>query len=474
MTSIADILRGTLVLITLLGIVNLDSMPSALRRGKSIVTLSQIFLSAIYVLVDATDHSHTPAIMPTSWVLLWILSTLDERDPAGRLGQLAGLATLFSRHPAEMAFFAGITYLLTAPTDKLRRFSPRALSAISALLISSDPFSVTLPPSIAVAAGLAALVGFAAAPVIGFALSVYLLPETLPEPYVTILFIAAAIFLWSEKDGFGTRAWPLMMLGLVLKARHDHLDDVATYAALAFLMGMIILPAHSTQRSMPSALLSLPIPPMPMFIASAYSALAISLFAMKLPQFALSLLLPTLIFGIAVARLLITPWLNSSQKEEHHDRHTHLIVLCLVTILIPGACLGLVANALFIPANPLRDHPLLHRLFALDYNGTLIWWSPIAIGLLLTAFLLRRLTKEERQLIQYVHFTGNLIPTIKTNRSLLRSILQYRKFFRSITIDSIQFINKRVAQDDYLVKIIFFLVILGLIVVGFRGAFSWP
>ncbi|XAO71286.1 MAG: hypothetical protein AAYR33_10080 [Acetobacteraceae bacterium] len=480
MTSIADILRGALLLVTLLGVVRTSHMPTLARRGPIIVSTLQLLLTLIYVLVTEAEPQTRTTIMPASWVLLWILSTLEERAIAGRLGQFAGLAMLFSRHPVEMVFFAGGTYLLTAPTEKLRRFSPRTFCVIGALLIASHPLTTALPTAFCVSAALAALVGFATAPVIGFALCVHLLPAALSAPWVSLLFIAAAIFLVTERQSNGIRTWPLLVLGLTLMARHDHLDGVAINATRAFLMAMIILPATSTRRTLSSSFLTLPLPPLPMFIAASYGVLAFSLYAMSMPKAALLLVLPILIFGHTLAHLFILPLTTPPTPTGSGEENFFPRAISLTAILIPGACLGLVGNALSVPASPLGDHTFVARLFGFEFSGTFIWWTPIILSFLFVILLLRQivrhvqLSSEDRILVENERFTGDFRHHFRTNRNLLRSILEYRKFFRSIAIDSAYFINKRVAQGDYLVKIIFFLVLLALMVVGFRGAFSWP
>lgn len=455
-------------------------MPTLTRRGPVIVSILQLFLTLIYVLVaDAGPQART-TIMPASWALFWILSTLEERAIAGRLGQLAGLAMLFSRQPVEMVFFAGATYLLTAPTEKLRRFSPRTICVVGALLIASHPLTTTLPNAVSISAALAALAGFTTAPVIGFALCVYLLPTALPALWVSLLFIAAAIFLVTDRQRNGLRTWPLLMLGLTLMARHDHLDGVAINATRAFLMAMIILPASATRRTLPSSLLTLPVPPLPMFVAASYGALAFSIYAMTMPEAALTLILPIFIFGLTLAHLLILPLTAPPQADATGEENFFPRAICLTAILIPGACLELVGEALTVPPGPLRHHALIARLFGFEFGGRFIWWTPIILGVLFVILLLRQivthvqLNSEARILVENERFTGDFRYHFKTNRNLLRSILQYRKFFRSIAIDSAYFINKRVAQGDYLVKIVFSLVLLGLMVVGFRGAFSWP
>ncbi|MEE8657833.1 hypothetical protein CGLAMM_04405 [Acetobacteraceae bacterium EV16G] len=364
MTSIADILRGALLLVTLLGVVRTSHMPTLARRGPIIISILQLFLTLIYVLVaDAGPQART-TILPACWALFWILSTLEESAIAGRLGQLAGLAMLFSRQPVEMVFFAGATYLLTAPTEKLRRFSPRTICVVGALLVASHPLTTILPNAVAIGAALAALAGFSAAPVMGFALCVHLLPADLSAPWVPLLFIAAAIFLVTDRQRNGIRTWPLLMLGLTLMARHDHLDTVAINASRAFLMAMIILPVSTARRTMPSSLLTLPIPPLPMFIAASYAALAFSLYAMTMPSAALLLVLPIFILGLILAHLLILPLTAPPQSDASREENFFPRAICLIAILIPGACLGLVGGRY-----PFRRAPSATTPSWRDYSG---------------------------------------------------------------------------------------------------------
>ncbi len=217
-----------------------------------------------------------------------------------------------------------------------------------------------------------------------------------------------------------------------------------------------------------------------MFIAASYGALAFSLYAMTMPEAALLLVLPILIFGFTLAHLFILPLIAPTTPTRSEEENFFPRAICLTATLIPGACLGLVGNAVSVPASPLGDRAFMARLFGFEFSGTFIWWTPIILGFLFVILLLHHIVRnvqlgsKGRILVENERFTGYFQHHFMTNRNLLRSILQFRKFFRFIAIDSANFINKRVAPGDYLVKIIFSLVLLGLMVVGFRGAFSWP